>query len=681
MKPLPEILAPAGSRQQLEAAAEAGADAVYLGLQGLNARQGAQNFSPEDLVEAVAYCHARSVRVYLTLNTLITDDELPLAEQAITAAAEAGVDALIVQDLAVFRLAKFLYPRLPVHASTQMAIHNAWGAALLERLGFARVVLARELSLEEIRQISRQTSLPLEVFVHGAHCVSVSGNCYLSSMIGGRSGNRGLCAQPCRLDFHLNGRPFALSLKDLSVVERLDQLKAAGVSAFKIEGRLKRPEYVSAAVRACRDAQSGRPVDTGQLRALFSRSGFTDGYLSGRRNADMFGRRTREDVQASAAALDTLARAPLQEAAFAAVDMTLTVVPGKPAGLLLSDGRRTVRVAGAVPRLALEKDLTEEVAERSLRKTGGTPFLLGHFRADIDPGLTLSSAELNGLRRLGLDALAAARNPRPVYVRTPGAPEKLPDYHPPDRAEIRLRFECFGQIFREALTQRLILPLDQILDHPEVLCGREGSLIGEMPSLIFPVYEDPVARQLDALAELGLAHVLADNPGALEMARSMGLTVHGGPALNLLNSHGLEAYKELGLADATLSIEGSFSQMRKLGSDLPRGVIGYGYLPLMKLRACPAAGRDGCGSCGGRQVLRDPKGMSFALICRQRHYSELLNSVPLYVADKSVPRLDFQTLYFTTESREECRAVWEMYQAKQTPAFARTGGLYFRKLL
>lgn len=676
-----EILAPAGNRQQLEAAVGAGADAVYLGLQGFNARQGARNFNSRELEEVTAYCHARGVRVYVTLNTLVTDEELSLVEEAISVAASAGVDALIVQDLGVASLARNLYPALPVHASTQMAVHNTWGVSLLEHMGFDRVVLARELSMEEIRQIAEATNLPLEVFVHGAHCTSVSGNCYLSSMIGGRSGNRGLCAQPCRLDFRLNERSYALSLKDLSVLGSLEQLADAGVTSFKIEGRLKRPEYVAAAVAGCRRSLAGQPADTDQLRALFSRSGFTDGYLMGRRRLEMFGHRTLEDVQASAEALESLSEATPEAAPAIGVDMLLRIAYDMPASLTLSDGRHTVTVTGVKPQQALEKQLTRELAERSLRKTGGTPFALRQLEAQIESGLTLSVGDLNALRREGLEVLSQCRNPLPVYERSSEDLESLSLYQPPERAEIRLRFERFEQIFEAALAYRLILPLGQILEHPELLQDGESRLIGEIPSLIFPTDEKHTLQQLKALRKLGLKHVLCDNPGALKLALDMGFTAHGGSSLNLLNSYAVEAYKKLGLADATLSVEGAFSQVRKLGGDLPRGVIVYGYLPLMKLRACPAQDQTGCGHCRGQQTLRDPKGITFTLLCRDKKYSELLNSVPLYVGDKSIPRLDFQTLYFTTESQGECRDILEMYFEKKPPAFLRTGGLYYRKLL
>ncbi len=681
MDRMPEILAPAGNRQQLEAAAGAGADAVYLGLQGFNARQGARNFRSEELPEVVAFCRGKGIRVYITLNTLVNDDEMERVRETITTVAESGAHGLIVQDLGVALVAKAMYPALPLHASTQMAIHNTWGAVLLERMGYARVVLARELSLEEIRQIAGSTKLPLEVFVHGAHCTCVSGNCYLSSMLGGRSGNRGLCAQPCRLDFRLDDRSHALSLKDLSVLDSLELLKEAGVTSFKIEGRLKRPEYVAAAVTGCRAALSGKKPDTALLRDLFSRSGFTDGYLKGRRTADMFGYRTREDVQASADALGSLPARIREEPALIPVDMSLRIAGGQPSVLTLTDGSHSVTITGPLPQQAVERALTFEVARRGLQKTGGTPFALGNLTVEAGEGLTLSLGEINALRRSGLDALARSRDPLPAYERASDGPEQPGDYRPPARPEIRLRFEQAGQIFEEAWAHRLILPLDEILAHPEFLKAGKLPLIGEIPSLVFPSDEEETIRKLKDLQQMGLRHVLCDNPGAVYLSVRMGFDVHGGSSLNVLNSYGLMACKNMGLSDATLSVESSFAQVRKLKGDLARGVIGYGYLPLMKLRACPARTRTGCGDCKGLRTLRDRKGITFTLLCRDRKYSELLNSVPLYVADKSIPRLDFHTLYFTTEGRESCRDILAMYLDKKTPAFSRTGGLYYRKLL
>ena len=273
-----ELLAPAGSPEAVRAAVCAGADAIYLGYGRFNARRNAKNFTDEEFADAVDYCLLRGVRVFLTLNTLLTDRELPQWLHSLDAVAAAGVDGVLVQDLGLAKIIRQRYPTLPLHASTQMTIHNLAGARLLEEMGFAQVVLARELSKEEIAAICAGTSLRCEVFVHGALCMSVSGQCYLSSVLGERSGNRGRCAQPCRLDFKSHGRGYALSLKDLTLTDRLRELEALGVASFKIEGRLKRPEYVAAAVTACRQSLAGEVPDLETLQSVFSRSGFTDGY-------------------------------------------------------------------------------------------------------------------------------------------------------------------------------------------------------------------------------------------------------------------------------------------------------------------------------------------------------------------------------------------------------------------
>ena len=302
-----EILAPAGNEQSLIAAVRSGADAVYLGTGAFNARRNADNFKDNSLAEAVNYCHGRGVKVYVTLNTLIRDEELPAFLTAAREVAEAGPDGVIVQDLAVAQVLKTICPDLPLVGSTQMSVHNAAGVKALEDMGFSRVVLARELTLEEIRAIRRETRAELEVFVHGALCMSVSGMCYYSAMMGERSGNRGLCAQPCRLNASCNGRPYALSLKDMSFITRVRDLEAAGVCSVKIEGRMKRPEYVAAAVTAVRTALEGKEPDMATLQAVFSRSGFTDGYLTGKRSVRMFGVRTAEDAAASKTVFGKLA--------------------------------------------------------------------------------------------------------------------------------------------------------------------------------------------------------------------------------------------------------------------------------------------------------------------------------------------------------------------------------------
>lgn len=676
-----EILAPAGSPQQLQAAVQAGADAVYLGLKSFSARQNAKNFSDEELKEVVQYAHGRNVRVYAALNTLIEDEEVRNMEHAVEVAAEAQVDALIVQDFAVAKAAKRLYPELPLFASTQMAVHNAAGAKELKEAGFSRIVLARELSLDELKRIVTEVDIDFEIFVHGAHCMSVSGNCYLSAMIGGRSGNRGLCAQPCRLNFNMSGREYALSLKDLSFISHLKALQEIGIHSFKIEGRMKRPEYAAEAVKVCKRALEGSIVDTNNLKAVFSRSGFTDGYLTGKRDLSMFGHRTKADVDASIGIVDKIAQMSENEQYEVAVDAFLKVQENSPAELSVSDGTFNVTVFGEIPQTAIKVQLGLEQAERSIKKTGGTPYIVQKFSAVIDDGLTLSASQLNALRRAALDELSQKRSNSAPWKRHYVASEKLLPYTPFSQKELRLRFEKAEQIFPEAKQRTIILPLSEIEKNLYLMNDMGDSLIGEIPSLFFPENEPALKKQLKTLFEIGLRHVLCDNIGAVQLAREIGFKIHGGPSLNIMNSQALAFYKGLDFCDATLSIELSFSKVRKMKGDLRRGVIGYGYLPLMKMRACPAMDEGGCGTCTGVRVMIDRKGEKFTLLCRERAYSELLNCVPLYVADKPVPPLDFETLYFTTEDQKQCKYIMQLYEEKSVPPFRKTGGLYYRDLL
>ncbi|NCB41202.1 MAG: U32 family peptidase [Clostridia bacterium] len=676
-----EILAPAGSQQQLQAAVRSGADAIYLGLSSFNARQNAKNFDDEALLDAVKYAHERNVKVYVTLNTLIEEDEIKSMEQVIQTAAEAQVDALIVQDFAVAKAAKRLYPDLPLFASTQMAVHNSAGAQTLKEFGFRRIVLARELSLVEIRKLATEVDIEFEVFVHGAHCMSVSGNCYLSSMIGGRSGNRGLCAQPCRLNFSTEARDYALSLKDLSSISHLKELQDAGVYSFKIEGRMKRPEYVAEAVKACKAALEGSLVDIKSLKDVFSRSGFTDGYLTGKRNLSMFGHRTREDVHASLRVVDDIAKTYKDEKQDVLIDAFLKVQADTPAELSVSDGTYKVTVSGDIPEVALKVQLGIEQAEKSIRKTGGTPFCIQKFSAVIEEGLALSSAQLNSLRRNALEELSQKRGRSTMWERHFVAAEKLPVYTPSPQREVRLRFERENQIFPEAKQKTIILPISEIEKSLDLIEDMGDSLIGEISALIFPDNQEAEIKRLRKLYALGLRHVLCDNIGALKISKEIGFELHGGPSLNVINSQALSFFESLNLLDMTLSIEISFPKVRKMKGSLKRGVVGYGYLPLMKMRACPVQGEHGCEQCSGLGALTDRKGEDFSLLCREKSYAELLNCVPLYIADKSVPALDFETLYFTTEEKNQCKYVLQLYEEKSAPPFRRTSGLYYRELL
>ena len=680
-----EILAPAGGEAQLRAAVLCGADAVYLGLRGFNARAGAENFDENTLPQTVGWCHARGVRVYVTLNTLVTDRELPQWLHSLDAVAAAGVDGVLVQDLGLAKIIRQRYPTLPLHASTQMTVHNLAGARLLEEMGFAQVVLARELSKEEIAAICAGTSMRCEVFVHGALCMSVSGQCYLSSVLGERSGNRGRCAQPCRLDFKSHGRGYALSLKDLTLTDRLRELEALGVASFKIEGRLKRPEYVAAAVTACRQSLAGEVPDLETLQSVFSRSGFTDGYYTARRDLTMFGTRTREDAAAAAAVQGKLSALTRNEVGRLPVDMVLTMAPGEPATLAVTDGTHRVEVAGEVPQTALTRPTDEELAHRALEKCGGTPFYLQNLTCHIGEGLMLPLSALNRLRAAALTALAEARSVVVPYPQAPAAAgEPAGRARPTGAPRLGCRLAAAAQL-TPAIRRgagRLSLPLHELAERPELLETGAERWVAELPAFCAPQQEEAVMRALRKLKEQGLTAALCGNLGSLLMAREAGLRIIGDYGLNIINSPAAQQAAALGCDEITLSFECERNAARNIDSPIPIGVIAYGRLPLMLLRNCPGKTAAGCGDCRGINHITDRRGEDFPLQCQNRQYTHLLNPRPLFLSDR-LPEwdfCDFLTLRFTTETPAECDAILEMYQTGAAPAGSFTRGLYYRTL-
>ena len=672
-----EILAPAGAEEQLIAAVRSGADAVYLGTKNFNARSSAGNFDETALKQAVSYCHARGVKVHVTLNTLVNDGELDDLKTAIKEIAASGADAVIVQDLAVAKLLREMCPTIERHASTQMTITNADGVSMAEELGFCRAVLARELSLKEIRRITQAANIEIETFIHGALCMSTSGACYLSSVIGGRSGNRGKCAQPCRLDFRLDGKPYALSLKDMSFVSHAKELEEAGVCSFKIEGRMKRPEYVASAVNAVKTAVAGEKPDMTMLKAVFSRSGFTDGYYTAKRNADMFGIRTKEDVKASADALGKAAALYRAERQSVPVCFALSLKAGENALLTATDGIHIAKAEGAVPQAALKLPMTAEYAQKNLAKLGGTPFYLKELVLDAEEGLTLPASKLNAMRRACAEQL--------TELRSRIAPHEIRDteiaitrHISADQPRLRIRFAEYGQAF-ENDAEHVILPMREVLDHADELRRMFADrLVCELPQLAY----DDLRGDMQELRMLGIKHILAENIGAICAAREMGFVIHGGSGLNIMNSVALEEYGRLGLEDATVSFELSAKRISRLGGEILRGAIAYGRLPLMQLRACPARNEKGCPrDCSRRKMLTDRTGRAFPMLCNNRIYTTLYNAVPLYVGDKKDRfRVDFFTLYFTYESRKQAQAVYRAFAEGDSFDGERTGGLYFREI-
>ena len=401
-----EILAPCGSLETLPAALNTGADAVYLGVTAFSARKNARNFTFDELKEAVKLCRLNGVKIHVTVNTLIFDEELNALEKTAEMLEEIGVDAVIIQDLGAAKIFKEAAPSIQLHASTQMTVCSASGAEFCRKHGFSRVVLAREMSLKEIEQVTKNVDIETEVFVHGALCVCLSGQCLMSAMYGGRSGNRGLCAQPCRLDFGFGKRENILSLKDLSIIEKLPALQEIGVTSAKIEGRMKRPEYVAAAVTACRDVLNGNKPDLDNLRAVFSRSGFTSSYFNGS-ISDMQGIRTKEDVTAAKDALKSLQKLYEKPMKRHTVDIRLSVEKDKPVLASVNCGKIYFDYeSGIIPEKAITKSTTAEDIEARLRKMGGTVFESGEISVSVDEGIMLSAAGVNEIRRGILDRIS-----------------------------------------------------------------------------------------------------------------------------------------------------------------------------------------------------------------------------------------------------------------------------------
>lgn len=682
-----EILAPVGSEEMLRAAVFSGADAVYLGFAGFNARSGAGNFDAESLREAAGFCHARGVRVHVAMNTTVYGGELAGLADAVRAVAASGADALICQDMAVARLAASIAPELPRHASTQMSVHTLEGALELAELGFRRVILARELSLKEIEAITARCGIETEVFVHGALCMSMSGQCYMSAFLGGRSGNRGSCAGPCRLPFDAAfvpagspGKNHHLSLKDNSVIDRLDALEAIGVASAKIEGRLRTPEYVAAAVSACLAGREGRAYDRELLKNAFSRSGFTSGYLEGKIGRGMFGTRSEADAEQTRKALPALRELYRRERARVPVRLRLEVEEG---GAKLTaadaDGNRAFAYSEAEPQPA-RTDPTEGL-RRSLAKTGGTPFAAESIQVEMDGGpWYLPGSAVNELRRQALDTLLQKRAaPRPWPTGAYTLPELQRRSAPAEQA-LYARFESWAQVPEEALdgVEYLILPIGQAEQVPEKW---RAKTILELPRAMFGALEDDTARRIGATREQGFAGYEANNIAHLRLAR--GLPLFGGLGLNLTNPLAAQFYADQGLRGLLVLPEVKDSEIaaiapRRGGAAVPTGALVYGFMPLMLTRACPLQNVRDCARCSRSGELTDRKAKKFPVRCGLG-VRTVYNPVPVYMGDKpGALAVDYGVAYFTLESREQATEVLAKLRRHAPFEGEFTRGLYFK---
>ncbi len=659
MKPLPELLCPAGSPEALDAAIEGGADAVYLGGAAFNARMNAHNFGGDALRSAVLRAHTFGVKVYLTLNTLVTDRELPDVVAAAREAAEVGVDALIVADLGAAAAIHRTIPTMELHASTQLSGHNAAAAVELQRLGFSRMVIARETSEKDLFETVRNSPLEIELFIHGALCVSHSGQCLFSSLVGGRSGNRGECAQPCRLPYacegcQKHGCAYPLSLKDLSLASHVPAIIASGVTSLKIEGRMKSPEYVRNTTRIWRrlldERRAATPDEMRELADAFSRGGFTDGYFRSEIDRRMLGVRSDgdKDVSRSLEPFRGLTRK-------IGLHFTCVMRKDSPITLTVSNGAKSVTVTGDIPEAAVNAPLTAETLSRNLSKLGGTPYAVASLEIEMDEGLMLPISRLNALRRDAIDAWTQASIEQKVHEIHAYVPQKpLSTRH----ARLTARFRSSAQITpaARAYFDRIYLPLDRVSSD----C--DGVIL---PPVIFERDLPRVAAMLKDAYRTGIREAVVGNIGHLELVRQAGMTPVGDFRFNATNSETVAVLESLGVEATLLSPELTLPQARDLGGDTD--LIVYGRIPLMTLEKCVIRELADCSACAHDSVrMRDRRGIVFPVLREWEHRNVIYNSLPTSMSDRAdaLTRAGITARHFlfSTENPSEVDAVIEAYR-------------------
>ncbi len=670
-----EILAPAGSMDALRAALRTGADAVYIGGKKFSARNNALNFNDDEIKTAADLCHLYGAKLYLAVNTIAADNELVQFCCFIKNAAESGIDAFIVQDWGCAELIRGCIPDAVLHASTQMSVHTAAGAELLKELGFARVVPARELTADSIRKISG-TGIETEVFVHGALCMSVSGQCYLSAVMGTRSANRGCCGQACRLPFSAAGNKnaSALSLKDLSLIPKITELSETNPDSLKIEGRMKRPEYTAVCVHELHAALNGGTPDMDRLGKVFSRSGFTDGYFTGRRT-NMFGIRQKSDVVSAQSVFPEIHELYRNEKGVHTMDIHAEIKNSMPVKITAHCGNFTAEVFSEPPETARSRPIDLDMLSRQLSRLGGTVYTAGNITAEIDDGLTVTAGNLNKLRRSlteKMNDILITQN-RPAYHITDYSPAFKKSAALPVRKKIEIRAFCrTAQQLEAALESAayVIAPAELLIKLSDNILDKNRIIISP-PRFISN--EEKTLSQLTRLRKNGFSRMLCHTPDSIALGKKAGLVLHGGFGLNIFNSYSAEAMKRLGLEDVTFSFEAKLSQINNVSADIPVGAVIGGRLPVMLTRNCPIKNEVGCGRC--TKALTDRTGRIFPVCCCE-DYTEILNSSILYMPEITAQpgALSFGIIMLYDENANQTRALlnWEK------PDGNLTHGLYYR---
>lgn len=674
-----ELLAPAGSFSALCAAVQSGADAVYIGGSNFSARRSAVNFSLEEIKKAANYCHLRGVKLHVAANILIKESEVKDFLSYIGELNDAGVDAVIIQDIGMASIVHEMYPDLPLHASTQMTVASSKAAEQLKKMGFSRIVLARELSKEAIAEIARKVDIEIEVFAHGAICMSYSGQCLMSSIIGGRSGNRGMCAQPCRLPYKIEDKSgYLLSPKDLCMVKRLKELREIGVASLKIEGRLKRNEYVAAVVGVYRKyIDNPGKVTFDDMKVLldaFSRSGFTDGYFDGTIGKSMM----CYDNPANSAEnvfSDDVKKRCREDANFKKKEVYMSASMKKNMPFMISlwddEGNYAEAQSEAVAEIAQNKAMGKERLESQLLKMGNTPFTVKNVEIELDEGITMPVSEINSARRTASEMLIQKIIETPMREKNDFIYERenqgydLPPYLVAEVSNYEQAKVCIKSGISEIYADTHLA---------NVLCKefKDVNIIAKLP---------PVMRE-DRKYETPLTDsILISNIGQFDETKNC----YGDFRLNIFNSASVEFYKYL--KRVTISPELNLKELSQVAVGCE--VIGYGRIPLMVMENCPLKALSKCQNKKMKYFMTDRMKEKFPVRCNEGCTCEILNSKPIYMADKAefVNKLKISAirLIFTVENSVECGKIIEEYKmailgktAKVPPENSFTRGHFFR---
>ncbi len=670
-----ELLAPAGNFDCLIAAVQSGADAVYLSGKSFGARSFADNFDLDTLEKAVDYCHLRNVKVYVTVNTLVLDDEIKELCDYLRFLSRIGTDAIIVQDVGVVKIAAEIVPKLPIHASTQMTVHNIEGVKTLERIGIKRIVLSREVSLENIKKISDATNAELEVFAHGALCMCYSGQCLMSSIIGGRSGNRGKCAQPCRLPYSINGSKdtkFYMSLKDLSTLQLLDEMRNAGIASLKIEGRMKGPAYVAVVVGIYRkyidEPSSVNQQDLELLDIIFNRGGLTDGYLRGRLGKDMFAFDKPENPyrMGSDKVINQLLGNIKSENKKLKLKADVEIKKNALPRISVCYNNFQIEYIGDCPaEEAVNVPLTAENVITHLQKTGGTPFEFTDITIDLEYNVFLTAGAINNLRREALDIFEK------TYIKsfkreTPELPACVAtNKTQPAKTEFVCEITDIKQFdaIRAYDFSIIYVPLHIALKHTDKLEEHKQKIVIVPPSIIHENEFESIIKSTELLLNKGFMGILATNIALIK--RFENYRILGGFRLNIYNSYALEFYKAQGVELAELSPELNSKHLRGISKPIPTQMMVYGRLPLMLIENCVIKNGNKC-PCDSNNYITDRMGMRFPVIkdgvsCR----NVILNCKKTFLGfdmDKvKLTEVQYLKLYFTDETPEECIRVCDSF--------------------